>query len=55
MEIYVILHQMVQLFIMMGLGYLLYKVKIIDAGFNEKIDEIRARLHAAAYGAGVSA
>ena len=37
MEIYVILHQMVQLFIMMGLGYLLYKVKIIDAGFNKKM------------------
>ncbi len=37
MEIEVILHQMIQLFIIMGLGYLLYKVKIIDEGFNKKL------------------
>ncbi len=37
MEIDVILHQMIQLFMMMGLGYLLYKVKIIDEVFNKKL------------------
>ena len=40
MEIYVILHQMVQLFLMMALGYLLYKVKMIDAPFNKKLTRL---------------
>lgn len=37
MDVFVILHQMVQLFILLGLGYLLYKVKVIDSDFNKKL------------------
>lgn len=37
MDVFVILHQMVQLFILLGLGYFLYKVKVIDDDFNKNL------------------
>lgn len=40
MEIIVILHQMVQLFILIALGYLLYRVGIIDKDFNKKLTRL---------------
>ncbi len=40
MEIEIILHQMLQLFLMMSLGYLLYKVKLIDSEFIKKLTKL---------------
>ncbi len=40
MEIEIVLHQMVQLFIMMALGYLLYKVRLMDEAFNKKLTKL---------------
>ena len=40
MEISVILHQMVQLFIVMGIGYLLFKVKMIGIEFNKQATKL---------------
>lgn len=40
MEVEVILHQMLQLFIMMFLGYLLYKVKLIDGDLIKKLTKL---------------
>lgn len=37
MEIRVLINQLVQLFILMGVGYFLFKVKIMDADFNKKL------------------
>jgi len=37
MDITVLINQLIQLFILMGLGYFLYKVKIMDADFNKKL------------------
>lgn len=40
MEIEIILHQMLQLFIIMFLGYVLYKVKLIDHDFIKKLTKL---------------
>lgn len=40
MEIEIILHQMLQLFIIMLLGYVLYKVKLIDHDFIKKLTKL---------------
>lgn len=40
MENYVILHQMAQLFIMIGFGYLLYKFKMMDDEFDKKLTRL---------------
>lgn len=37
MEISVLINQLIQLFILMGVGYFLYKVKIMDTDFNKKL------------------
>ena len=37
MDIQVILMQMVQLFLMIGLGYFLFKVKILDVELNKRL------------------
>lgn len=37
MEISVLINQLIQLFILMGVGYFLYKVGIMDADFNKKL------------------
>lgn len=37
MEISVLINQLIQLFILMGVGYLLYKIKIMDTDFNKKL------------------
>lgn len=37
MDIYVILMQMIQLFLVMALGYFLYKVKILDKEMNKRL------------------
>lgn len=37
MDIKVLINQLVQLFILMGVGYFLFKVKIMDADFNKKL------------------
>ena len=41
MEIEIILHQMLQLFIIMFLGYVLHKVKLIDHDFIKKLTKLR--------------
>lgn len=40
MDISVILHQMVQLFIVIGIGYLLFKVKMIGVEFNRQATKL---------------
>ena len=40
MDIKVILMQMIQLFMVMALGYLLYKIKILDNDFNKKLTSL---------------
>jgi len=40
MDIMVIIHQMIQLFIMMALGYLLLKTGIMDADLNTKLSKL---------------
>lgn len=40
MDIKVILMQMIQLFMVMALGYLLYKIKILDDDFNKKLTSL---------------
>ena len=40
MDIEVIAHQMIRLFLMMGCGYLLFKVKLIDEDFNKKLTKL---------------
>jgi hypothetical protein len=40
MDISVILHQMIQLAIVMALGYLLFKVKLMDADLNRKLSKL---------------
>ena len=37
MDITVLINQLIQLFLLMGLGYFLYKIKIMDADFNKKL------------------
>lgn len=37
MEISVLINQLIQLFILMGVGYFVYKIKIMDADFNKKL------------------
>jgi len=37
MDIFVVLNQMIQLFLLLGLGYFLYKVKIIDTPMTKKL------------------
>ena len=37
MEMSVLINQLIQLFLQMGLGYFLYKVKIMDSDFNKKL------------------
>lgn len=37
MDITVLINQLFQLFILMGVGYFLYKVKIMDSDFNKKL------------------
>ena len=40
MNIGLILHQMVQLAAMIGFGYLLYKIKLMDEDFNQKLTKL---------------
>ena len=37
MDIMVLVNQLIQLFLLMGLGYFIYKIKIMDADFNKKL------------------
>lgn len=37
MELSVLINQLIQLFILMGVGYFVYKIKIMDADFNKKL------------------
>ena len=40
MDIKVILFSMIQLFLVMAVGYVLYKIKILDADFNKKLTKL---------------
>ena len=40
MDIQVILNQMIQLFLIMSVGYILYKIKILDVDFNKKLTKL---------------
>ncbi len=40
MEIEIVLHQMVQLFVIIALGYVLYKAKLMDRDFNGKLTKL---------------
>lgn len=40
MDIMVILYQMIQLFLIMMIGYVLYKIKILDVDFNKKLTKL---------------
>ena len=40
MDVTVVLFQMIQLFLILGLGYFLYKIKILDADFNQKLTRL---------------
>lgn len=48
MDINVIIGQMVVLFVLMGLGFLLYRVNILDLNTNSKLTSLvyRSRHHA---------
>lgn len=40
MDVTVVLFQMIQLFLVLGLGYFLYKIKILDEDFNKKLTRL---------------
>lgn len=40
MDIQVVINQMIQLFMVIGLGYLLMKIHVLDEGFNKKLNTL---------------
>jgi hypothetical protein len=40
MDIQVVLNQMIQLFLILGLGYFLFKINILDEDFNKKLNRL---------------
>jgi len=44
MDIWILVNQLIQLFLLMGLGYFLYKVKIMDNDFNKKLTNFVLRV-----------
>ena len=44
MDIMVIIHQMIKFFILMSVGYTLYKLKVMDSDFNKKLTNLVLRV-----------